>query len=220
MLGSRRVTRTAESRSALIPAAVQEWDLRTYRRTARWHAPLLDFLLPRLSRLADKSVLWSVIATVLNQVGGRQGRRAGLRGLFALALGSAVGNLVALVAKRKRPDIKDVPKLRRLARLPLSPSFPSRHTTSAFAFAAGAALEKPLLAAPLVPLAAAVGYSRVYTGVHYPSDVIAGAALGSGLAFLTRRLWPVPPQARRERVRRPFSWTKDRQATAPDSPLS
>jgi diacylglycerol kinase family enzyme/membrane-associated phospholipid phosphatase len=194
MLGSRRVTRTAEPRTVVIPAAVQAWDLRTYRRTARWHAPLLDFLLPRLSRLADKSLLWSLIAIFLNRFGGRQGRRAGLRGLFALALGSAAGNLVALVARRKRPDIKDVPKLRRLVRLPSSPSFPSRHTTSAFAFAAGASFEKPVLAVPLVPLAAAVGYSRVYTGVHYPSDVIAGAALGAGLALVTRRLWPVPPQ--------------------------
>ncbi len=205
MLRSKRINRTAESRSELIPKAVQDWDLRNYRRTARWHAPLLDQLLPRLSRLADKSFLWSLIATLLNRFGGRQGRRAGLRGLFALALGSAVGNVVALVAKRKRPDIKDVPKLRRLARLPSSPSFPSRHTTSAFAFAAGATLENPALAVPLLPLAAAVGYSRVYAGVHYPSDVIAGAALGSGLAILTRRLWPVPPQdpprARPETVR-------------------
>ena len=177
-----------------IPAVLERWDLRSYRRTALWHAPLLDRVLPRLSRLADKSVLWTLIAALLNRFAGRSGRRAGLRGLFALALASAVGNVIALVARRTRPDIRDVPMLRRLARLPSSPSFPSRHSASAFAFAAGATLEKPILAAPLVPLASAVGYSRVYTGVHYPSDVIAGAAVGAGLAFLTRRFWPVPPQ--------------------------
>jgi undecaprenyl-diphosphatase len=165
-----------------------------YRRTARWHAPALDPVLPRLSRFANKSVLWTLIAAVLNRVGGRWGRRAGFRGFFGLALSSIVGNVLALLMRRKRPDSTDIPTLRRLARLPLSPSFPSRHSASAFGFAAAATLEKPALGAALIPLASAVAYSRVYTGVHYPSDVLAGAALGTGMALLTRHFWPVPPQ--------------------------
>jgi undecaprenyl-diphosphatase len=168
--------------------------LLNYRRTARRHAPVLDKVLPRLSRLADKSFLWSVIAVALDRFGGRSGRRAGFRGMFALALSSIVANLLAVVMRRRRPEIADVPVLRRLARLPLSPSFPSRHSASAFAFATGAALEKPAAAALLAPVASAVAYSRVYTGVHYPSDVIAGAVVGAGMAFLTRHFWPVPPQ--------------------------
>lgn len=189
-----RVTRATPEPRPVVPPGIQRWDLRLYRRTARWHAPMLDPVLPRLSRLANKSKLWALIAVVLNRFGGRSGRRAGFRGMFALALSSIVGNVIAVVMRRTRPDITDVPALRRLARLPLSPSFPSRHSASAFAFAAGATFEKPVLAAGLLPLASAVGFSRVYTGVHYPSDVIAGATLGVATAVLTRRFWPVPPQ--------------------------
>lgn len=155
---------------------------------------MLDPLLPRLSRAANKSMLWTVIAVALTRFGGRAGRRAGFRGLFGVALASIVGNTIAIVARRARPDLAEVPMLRRLARLPSSPSFPSRHAASAFGFAVGASLERPALSAGLLPLASAVAYSRVYTGVHYPSDVIAGAALGAGLAVATRHFWPVPPQ--------------------------
>ena len=74
--------------------------------------------------------------------------------------------------------------------MPRSTSFPSGHSAAAFAFAAGAAMELPALAPVLAPLALAVGYSRVHTGVHYPSDVAAGAAIGIGSAALARRLGP------------------------------
>ena len=63
--------------------------------------------------------------------------------------------------------------------MPDSTSFPSGHTASAFAFAFAASSSMPLLALPLVSLAAAVGYSRVHTGVHYPGDVLVGFILGS-----------------------------------------
>ena len=52
-------------------------------------------------------------------------------------------------------------------------------------------LESPRLGLALAPVAAAVGYSRVHVGAHWASDVAAGAALGAGVALLTRRWWPV-----------------------------
>lgn len=58
-------------------------------------------------------------------------------------------------------------------------------------------MELPYLGAPLGPLAAAVAYSRVYTGAHYPSDVLAGAALGTGVAVATRSFWPIAPSEAR-----------------------
>ncbi len=78
--------------------------------------------------------------------------------------------------------------------MPRSTSFPSGHSAAAFAFATGACEELPVLAPVLVPLAGAVAYSRVHTGVHYPSDVAAGAAIGIGSGMLAKR---VPRWARR-----------------------
>ena len=59
------------------------------------------------------------------------------------------------------------------------------------AFAAGAAAEWPALSVPLRMLAGLVGFSRVATGAHYPSDVLAGFALGETIAWLTTKVVPV-----------------------------
>lgn len=68
-----------------------------------------------------------------------------------------------------------------------SPSFPSGHTATAFATATTLSLMYPewYLIAPVYLWAAGVGYSRMYLGVHYPSDVLAGAIIGSGLSILS-----------------------------------
>ena len=80
--------------------------------------------------------------------------------------------------------------------MPASSSFPSGHTASAFAFATAVTADLPLLSAPLFGLATVVGYSRVHTGVHYPTDVIAGGILGCSLATVvcdaTLRIGPLP----------------------------
>ena len=67
------------------------------------------------------------------------------------------------------------------------PSFPSGHTSAAFATATSLSLVFPkwYVIAPSFVYAGAVGYSRLYLGVHYPSDVLAGALLGSASAFVT-----------------------------------
>jgi undecaprenyl-diphosphatase len=72
--------------------------------------------------------------------------------------------------------------------MPRSSSFPSGHSAAAFAFATGACGELPGLLLLLGPLACAVAYSRVHTGVHYPSDVAGGAAIGIGSGVLASRL--------------------------------
>jgi membrane-associated phospholipid phosphatase len=68
-----------------------------------------------------------------------------------------------------------------------SPSFPSGHTAAAFATATSLSLNYPTwkVIVPSFVWAGAVGYSRMYLGVHYPSDVLAGALLGAGSAWLT-----------------------------------
>jgi len=66
--------------------------------------------------------------------------------------------------------------------MPLSTSFPSGHSASAFAFASGVGASLPVAAVPLRALATLVAYSRVHTGVHYPADVVAGSVLGGAIA--------------------------------------
>ncbi|HEX3622000.1 MAG TPA: diacylglycerol kinase family protein [Acidimicrobiales bacterium] len=121
-------------------------------------------------------------------------RRAALRGLFAAGLSSAILNgPVKFVIRRRRPvSGRIASRLPGLSR-PSSAACPSGHAAAGFAFAAGAGQEVPILAAPLVGLAALVGYSRVHSGAHGPSDAVVGAIAGTGAGLATRRLWPVAP---------------------------
>jgi membrane-associated phospholipid phosphatase len=71
-----------------------------------------------------------------------------------------------------------------------SPSFPSGHTSNAFALATSVSIAFPkwYIIAPSLLWATAVGYSRIDLGVHYPSDVLVGALVGSGSAYLAYKL--------------------------------
>jgi undecaprenyl-diphosphatase len=165
-----------------------------FRRLTSRPAPAADALLYPLSRAADHSKLWVGCAAVLALSGDRFARRAATRGLLAIGLTSAVTNaLIKPLFRRVRPTSEPAPWLVRTARMPGSTSFPSGHAASAAAFAVGAGMELPAVAAPLGLLAAAVGASRVRTRVHYPADVVAGAAVGAAIALGTRRLWAVAP---------------------------
>ncbi|WP_214416262.1 bifunctional phosphatase PAP2/diacylglycerol kinase family protein [Sphaerisporangium fuscum] len=166
-------------------------DRRLFRSVADAHLPGLHHVLPRLSRAADNSLLWAGVAGALALSGRRQMRRAATRGLLAISFASPVVNLLGKQAfARARPSIVDFP-LKRLGRVPSSHSFPSGHSASAAAFATAVAMEAPAkIAVPVAVTAAAVCFSRVYTGVHYPGDVLAGMAIGATAALVTKRLWP------------------------------
>jgi diacylglycerol kinase family enzyme/membrane-associated phospholipid phosphatase len=152
-----------------------------------------DRALRLLTRSADHGLLWFGTGAAL-ALTGKRGRRAALRGAISLGGASFVANsLVKPLVGRRRPDPERTAIARRIHSTPWTSSFPSGHAASATAFATGIALEFPLAGAVLAPVAAGVAYSRVHVGVHYPSDVIVGAALGVGLALAGRALWPVKP---------------------------
>lgn len=102
---------------------------------------------------------------------------------LCLAVGSALAALLKELVDRARPALAD-PAVTALTATPDSPSFPSGHATTAFAAAAAVGALHPRLRWPLFTLAALVGLSRIYLGVHYIFDVVAGAALGTAIGLL------------------------------------
>jgi membrane-associated phospholipid phosphatase len=157
-------------------------DRAVFAAVAATPTPSLDEPLRRLSDAANNSVLWLVIAAGLGAVGGPAGRRAAVRGTAAIGVTSPLVNLAAKSAwSRRRPDRTGigVPAGRNV-RMPGSASFPSGHAAAGFAFAAAVGRDEPWLGMALRFLAAAVAYSRVHTGVHYPGDIVIGALVGAG----------------------------------------
>ena len=169
-------------------------DEAAFRSVSTWHSPVLDRVMPPLTHVASYSRLWMGVAAATAALGGPKGRLAAVAGLGTVALTSAVANLpLKGLTDRPRPAI-EVPEARRVPQ-PTSSSFPSGHTASAAAFSGVVGHHLPALRLPLTALALAVGFSRVYTGAHYPGDVLAGWLLGRSLAgasntLLDRRMAP------------------------------
>ena len=185
-------------------AALDAFDRRLFHRLTREERRLVDASLRQISNAANRSMLWIAIAGLIALLAGRRGQRAALRGIVSIGITSILVNLpLKYLARRDRP-----PKRRGDRPLPISLpgsfSFPSGHSASAFAFATGVGLEEPRLLVPLLPLAATIAYSRVHLRVHYPFDVLAGAAIGVGMGLASgpliriARQWGEPPAPARE----------------------
>jgi undecaprenyl-diphosphatase len=125
--------------------------------------------------------------------------------LAAVSYGVAtvLANLLKTVFDRPRPPI-DHPEIHPLVDVPHSASMPSGHAAGAFAAAVAVGLVHPRLRWPLLILAALIALSRVWLGVHYLTDVLVGAALGTAVAlalyglveFLRSRSRPSPSPSR------------------------
>jgi YegS/Rv2252/BmrU family lipid kinase len=164
-------------------AALDAFDRRLFHRLTREERRLVDANLMRLSAAANRSLLWIAIAGAMAILGGPRGRRAALRGIVSIGITSTLVNLpLKFVARRGRPPIRWGDRPLPIS-LPGSFSFPSGHSASAFAFATGVATEEPRMLWPLLPMAATIAYSRVHLRVHYPFDVLAGAAIGVGMGL-------------------------------------
>ncbi|MFJ9771506.1 phosphatase PAP2 family protein [Kitasatospora sp. NPDC101157] len=153
-----------------------------YAAVAATDTPTLDAGLRALSRAADHSKINLSIAAALTLAPGRW-RRAGQAGAASVAVASFTANVLGKhLVRRPRPDREAARVVNRYVPMPVSASFPSGHTASAFALATAVGTLLPATGPPLTLLACAVGYSRVHAGVHYPGDVLAGAFLGSTCA--------------------------------------
>jgi membrane-associated phospholipid phosphatase len=142
------------------------------------HEPGAERAVAAYSRAGEHAACWLALGLAGAALSGDEDRRRGwLRGVGAVAISYAVNQAIKFIVRRHRPDLDGLP--------PLTPtvtklSFPSAHATTSFAAARAYAPLAPAWA--LYAAAVAFAVSRPYLGVHYPSDVVAGAVLGTAVA--------------------------------------
>jgi len=172
------------------------------------HCMLLDWLLAGVSAATDLYLLWFLLGIFIWLRDGREGKRIALCVFLALALTYISVDLAMkpLVARPRPfaalPDIRqlEVPLTGRLVPSPFS--FPSGHCASSMAAGCILASYYRRFRLPLCVLVVLVTYSRIYLGMHYPSDCIAGLAVGLLCALLARRVCGALPEMADNRLKR------------------
>jgi membrane-associated phospholipid phosphatase len=155
-------------------------------RTRGHGDPRVQRAVARFSQLGEHGGVWLAIGAVgwaLDRPRAAQWSRA----VGTVAATYALNTAVKLAVRRRRPELPGLPAL---AGTPTQLSFPSAHAATSFA-AAGLYARLGLPAPVLYALAVKLSLSRLYLGVHYPSDVLAGAALGMAAGRRTRRFTPL-----------------------------
>jgi undecaprenyl-diphosphatase len=120
-------------------------------------------------------------------------RRATVAAVLSAGLGLAVAKVISELVDRARPFVADAHDVHLFSGHAADPGFPSDHATAAFAIATAIALRKRGWGTFALVAATVLSVGRVALGVHYPSDVLAGAALGAAAALV---LWAGPVRVR------------------------
>ena len=149
----------------------------------------LDWVFVALSRIGTLGLVWIAIAALVAALLRRPS-------VFVLTVGAvACADLLAFALKSaidvNRPPVRYASP-HALVHVPTDHSFPSGHSATSFAAALVLAHAVPRRAWLFYVLAAAIGFSRVYVGVHYPIDVLGGALLGLLVATALLRLARAP----------------------------
>ncbi|MBQ8795723.1 MAG: phosphatase PAP2 family protein [Clostridia bacterium] len=148
-----------------------------------WRTEWLDLICAFLSRAFELGVPWLVLGAVLFCF--KKTRTAGAILVCAVVLTFFFNELAIKNAiNRERPCTID-PTIELIVKKPTSYSFPSGHTASCFAAAGTLLFTYKRLGIPLIIFSAFMGFSRMYLFVHFPTDVLAGAALGLLMAWVT-----------------------------------
>jgi membrane-associated phospholipid phosphatase len=150
-----------------------------YAMRTRFHGRAAETVAKGLGRVGEYGAIWLVIGIVLAFADPDKGEDwvvSGILGPVAIGLNFAV----KVIVRRPRPVLEGLPPL---GGAPSSLSFPSAHATSSFACATAMTRIAPE-AAVLFILAAALAAGRPYLGMHYPSDVLGGAVIGTVLGLV------------------------------------
>jgi membrane-associated phospholipid phosphatase len=158
------------------------------RRALRWfrtryHSPAIERTARRYALAGEYGAIWVALAlTGAVADPDRSERWLRTAALVPAALGA--NYLVKLAVRRPRPRLRGLPPI---GRAPRTFSFPSGHATTSFAAALASAGIVPASRVPLLVAAALMAVTRPYLGLHYPSDVVGGALLGSAIGLVAAR---------------------------------
>ena len=148
------------------------------------HNPVTDEIFVFITHLGDKGLLWIVIGIFLCFF--KKYRKAGVTMLLSLIMMLIIGNLTLKpIIARVRP-YEHMGEISLLIQRPTDFSFPSGHTFSSFAAAFSVLFYNKKLGTGFILLATLIAFSRLYLCVHFPSDVLCGALMGVGTAYLSK----------------------------------
>lgn len=162
--------------------SIESRDHRLMRRVHNWRAPLWIRLWMICATRGGDGWLWYALALVLLATGGAHGRLAVLQAAISASIGIVLFLWLKRITGRKRPCALE-PHCWSTLLPPDQFSFPSGHTITAFAVTIPVSVQYPDAAPGLYFCALSIALSRIVLGMHFMSDVVAGALLGSALGW-------------------------------------
>jgi undecaprenyl-diphosphatase len=166
---------------------ITRWDRAVVEGVQHLHWGPADWVFVHLSDWWVKSLVIVAIGLAADLASRRRFPLGAVLAAVSYLVAVGLVTLLKGVFDRPRPPVGH-PEIHPLVALPASGSMPSGHAASAFAAAVAVGLVHPRLRWPLLVLAGLIALSRVWLGVHYLTDVLAGAALGTAVAYAAWRI--------------------------------